>query len=89
LALPGRYVFDAEIFEDLRKTKPGRGGEIQLTDGMAALAKRKGMLATVIEAQRFDAGDKLGYVLANIEVALKHPEIGAALERHLRERFRE
>lgn len=89
LALPGRYVFDAEIFEDLRKTKPGRGGEIQLTDGMAALAQRKGMLATVIDAQRFDAGDKLGYMLANIEVGLKHPEIGAALEKQLRERFRE
>jgi UTP--glucose-1-phosphate uridylyltransferase len=89
LALPGRYVFDPEIFEDLRQTKPGRGGEIQLTDGMTALARRKGMLATLIEAKRFDAGDKLGYILANIEVALKHPEIGKALDEHLRERFRE
>ena len=87
LALPGRYVFAGGIFEDLRQTRPGRGGEIQLTDAMTQLARREGMLATVIDAQRFDAGDKLGYLMANVELALRHPQIGAAFERYLRQRF--
>jgi UTP--glucose-1-phosphate uridylyltransferase len=87
LALPGRYAFDSKIFEHLRQAKPGRGGEIQLTDGMAMLSQRQGMLATVLNAQRFDAGDKLGFVLANLEVGLQHPEIGEALRRCLDTRF--
>ncbi len=89
LALPGRYIFDPEIFNCLRETKPGKGGEIQLTDGMTMLAKRKGMLATIPEATRFDAGDKLGFILANIEIGLRHPEIGSALKQYLQTRFGE
>lgn len=87
LALPGRYAFDGAIFDDLRQTKPGRGGEIQLTDAMTSLAKRKGMLATTIDARRFDAGDKLGFLMANVELGLEHPQIGAAFEKYLKERF--
>jgi UTP--glucose-1-phosphate uridylyltransferase len=87
LALPGRYVFDSEIFSFLKNAKPGRNGEIQLTDGMAALAKAKGMLALKLDADRFDAGDKLGFMQVNIELGLKHPDIGASLEKYLRERF--
>ncbi len=87
LALPGRYVFDPEIFNILRDTKPGRNGEIQLTDGMTALAQSKGMLALKLEAQRFDAGDKFGYVQINVEMGLQHPEIGPQLEKYLKERF--
>jgi len=87
LALPGRYVFAGGIFEDLRQTRPGRGGEIQLTDAMTQLARREGMPATAINAQRFDAGDKLGYLMANVELALRHPQVGAAFERYLRQRF--
>jgi UTP--glucose-1-phosphate uridylyltransferase len=87
LALPGRYVFAGSIFDDLRQTRPGRGGEIQLTDAMTQLARREGMLATVIDAQRFDAGDKLGYLMANVELALRHPQVGSAFERYLRQRF--
>jgi len=88
LALPGRYVFAGGIFDDLRQTQPGRGGEIQLTDAMTQLARREGMLATVIKnAQRFDAGDKLGYLMANVEMALRHPQVGAAFEHYLRQRF--
>jgi len=86
-ALPGRYVFAGEIFDDLRHTRPGRGGEIQLTDAMNKLARRAGMLATVIDAQRFDAGDKLGYLMANVELALRHPQIGAAFAQYLRQRL--
>ena len=86
-ALPGRYVFAGEIFDDLRHTRPGRGGEIQLTDAMNKLARRAGMLATVIDAQRFDAGDKLGYLMANVELALRHHQIGAAFAQYLRQRL--
>jgi len=86
-ALPGRYVFAGEIFDDLRHTRPGRGGEIQLTDAMNKLARRAGMLATVIDAQRFDAGDKLGYLMANVELGLRHPEIGTAFAQYLRQRL--
>lgn len=85
LALPGRYVFDAEIFEDLRQIRPGRAGEIQLTDAMTRLAQRKGMLATTVEGNRFDAGDKLGFLKANVELGLRHPQIGAAFAEYLRE----
>jgi UTP--glucose-1-phosphate uridylyltransferase len=88
-ALPGRYVFDGDIFEDLRQIQPGRGGEIQLTDAMSRLARRKGMLATIVDAQRFDAGDKLGYLMANVELGLRHPQIGTAFEQYLRQRFSE
>lgn len=87
LALPGRYVFEAAIFDHLRNVRPGRGGEIQLTDGMTMLAKQQGLLATVLNADRFDAGDKLGFILANIEVGLRHPEISASLRQELVNRF--
>lgn len=87
LALPGRYVFDAEIFKFLQNAKPGRNGEIQLTDGMTKLAQAKGMLALKLDADRFDAGDKLGFMQVNIELGLKHPDIGPGLEKYLKERF--
>ncbi len=87
LALPGRYIFPPEIFSYLRDVKPGRGGEIQLTDAMITLAERNGMLATVLNAMRFDAGDKLGFVQANIEIGLRHPEVGARLREYLEARF--
>lgn len=85
LALPGRYVFDAKIFEYLRNTKPGVGGEIQLTDGMTDLAKNPGLLATTFTGKRYDAGDKLGYLQANIELALKSPELKDSLQKYLKE----
>lgn len=82
-ALPGRYVFDASIFSHIADTKPGKNGEIQLTDAMVAVAKTKGMLAQTFASRRFDAGDKLGYLQANIELALEHPELGTALRLYL------
>ena len=84
-ALPGRYVFSAEIFKYLEKTKPGKGGEIQLTDAMVELAKHEGLLAKCFESRRYDAGDKLGYLQANIELGLEHPEIGSRLREYLKE----
>ncbi len=83
-ALPGRYVFDASVFEHLAVTKPGRNGEIQLTDAMVALAKTKGLIATTFEARRFDAGDKIGYLQANIELGLEHSDTGPALRDYIK-----
>ncbi|MES2965732.1 MAG: UTP--glucose-1-phosphate uridylyltransferase GalU [Bdellovibrionota bacterium] len=83
LALPGRYVFSADIFKYLQEAKPGKNGEIQLTDGMTALAKHPGLLASTFKARRFDAGDKLGFLQANIEIALERPELGPALKQYL------
>ena len=85
LALPGRYVFSAEIFQYLENTQPGKNGEIQLTDGMTALATGSGLLASQFKARRYDAGDKLGFLQANIEIGLDHPEIGAGLKLYLQE----
>jgi UTP--glucose-1-phosphate uridylyltransferase len=78
-ALPGRYVFDARIFEDLKTAKPGVLGEIQLTDSMDRLAKKHPFFASTFSARRYDAGDKLGYLMANIELALKNPELSHEL----------
>lgn len=82
-ALPGRYVFDASIFEYIANTKPGKNGEIQLTDAMVAVAKEKGLLAQTFTSRRFDAGDKMGYLQANIELGLEHPELGTSLRQYL------
>lgn len=84
-ALPGRYVFDSAIFDHIANTKPGRNGEIQLTDAMVAVAKSKGLIATTFEARRFDAGDKIGYLQANIELGLEHADTGPALREYIRE----
>lgn len=82
-ALPGRYVFDAKIFDYLRDTKPGKNGEIQLTDGMNGLAQAKRLMGSTFTANRYDAGDKFGFLQANIEVGLAHPEIGTQLKTYL------
>jgi len=84
LALPGRYVFEADIFEILKNTKPVKNGEIYLTDAMTDLAKKKGLFATVLPGRRYDAGDKFGYLQANIELGLEHPELGPKLRTYLR-----
>ncbi|MBK9040772.1 MAG: UTP--glucose-1-phosphate uridylyltransferase GalU [Bdellovibrionales bacterium] len=83
LALPGRYVFSHSIFSLLQNLSHGKGGEIQLTDAMTELAKSEGLFAMKVHAQRYDAGDKLGYLKANIELGLKHNEIGEPLRDYL------
>lgn len=76
LALPGRYAFSAKIFSALEETRPGKNGEIQLTDAMTAVAQTEGMLATILKNERFDAGDKLGFLQANVVMGLRHPSLG-------------
>ena len=83
-ALPGRYVFSSEIFQYLQETKPGKNGEIQLTDAMTQLARGGGLLASGFEGRRYDAGDKLGFLQANIEIALDHPDLGDPLRTYLK-----
>lgn len=83
-ALPGRYVFTHHIFESIKNSKPGKNGEIQLTDAMTDIAKKFGMLGAEFNAKRFDAGDKLGYLMANIEFALMREDLGLELRAYLK-----
>lgn len=85
LALPGRYVFDALIFDEIKNSQPGKNGEIQLTDAMTTLAQKKGIIATQFVAKRYDAGDRLGYLQANVELALEHPELGQDFREYLKQ----
>jgi UTP--glucose-1-phosphate uridylyltransferase len=85
MAIIGRYILQPEIFDILAGTTPGHGGEIQLTDALQALAKRRPMYAYEFEGTRYDAGDKLGYLKAIIAFALRHPELGDAFRAHIKE----
>ncbi|HSS37481.1 MAG TPA: UTP--glucose-1-phosphate uridylyltransferase GalU [Polyangia bacterium] len=75
LAIIGRYVLPPEIFPILAETPPGRGGEIQLTDGLATLCARRGLYGLEVEGDRFDVGDRAGYVVAMVHYALRRPEL--------------
>ena len=77
LGVVGRYVFTPRIFEHLRHTGRGSGGEIQLTDGIVSLLKEQQVLAYEYAGKRYDCGSKLGYLQATVEYALKHPELAA------------
>jgi UTP--glucose-1-phosphate uridylyltransferase len=80
LAIVGRYVLPAEIWELLAQTKPGKGGEIQLTDALKELAQRgSGCYGLTVDGTRHDAGDKLGYLGANLAWALKRDELRPGL----------
>lgn len=89
LAVIGRYVLPPQIFEILAETKPGAGGEIQLTDALAQLASRGQLLGVRFSGTRHDAGDRLGYLKANIAYALKRPELREGLLDYLREQLGE
>ena len=83
LALPGRYVFDPEIFNILETTPKGSGGEVQLTDAMITLAKAKGLEALITHTRRFDTGNTLGFLKANIEFNLENKEIRSELKKYM------
>lgn len=84
LGVAGRYILSPAIFELLAQQSAGVGGEIQLTDGIAALLQRERVLAYQYEGQRFDCGNKLGYLQANVEFGLRHPETGEAFRAYLK-----
>ena len=75
LSITGRYVLPPAIFDCLERTKPGAGGEIQLTDGMKILAQEQGLWAYIYEGISYDAGDKLGFLIATVELALQNKEL--------------
>lgn len=81
----GRCVLPPEIFDILDETKPGAGGEIQLTDAMCVLARTQGMVGVDFTGKRYDMGNKLGVMQAAVEVALQHKEIGADFRAYLKE----
>lgn len=84
LAIIGRYILTPDIFEEIERTKPGAGGEIQITDAMRALLKRREFYAVRFEGTRHDAGDKLGFLVATVEFALKRPDLGPQFREYLR-----
>lgn len=78
-ALPGRYVFQSEIMQYLAEIKAGYNGEIQLSDAMNIMAQKSNLMAYSIDSRRFDTGDKLGFLQANIELALDRPDLREGL----------
>jgi UTP--glucose-1-phosphate uridylyltransferase len=84
LAVVGRYLLSASLFDDLAKIGKGAGGEIQLTDGIAQLMKREPVYSFEFEGKRYDCGSKLGYLQATVEYGLKHPSLGPEFANYLR-----
>jgi UTP--glucose-1-phosphate uridylyltransferase len=84
LAVIGRYVLTPTVFETLSEIEPGAGGELQLTDGLRALLKREKLYACVYEGRRHDTGDKLGFLKATVEFALKRDDLGGPFREYLK-----
>ena len=86
LAVVGRYILTPRIFHHLENVRPGKGGEIQLTDGIAALLAEQQVLAYRYAGVRYDCGSKLGYLQAMVEFGLRHPEVGSDFAAYLENR---
>jgi UTP--glucose-1-phosphate uridylyltransferase len=84
LGVAGRYVLTPTVFDRIRNIPRGAGGEIQLTDGIAALIEDEGVHAYRYQGKRYDCGSKDGFMEASVELALKHPEVGAGFREYLR-----
>jgi len=84
LAVIGRYILEPEIFDALASTEAGAGGEIQLTDGLRTLARRRPVYGWRFEGTRYDAGDKLGFLKATVEFALRRDDLGPAFRQYLK-----
>lgn len=87
LGVVGRYVFTARIFEHLKHIERGVGGELQLTDAISRLLSEQQVLAYEYHGMRYDCGSKLGFLRANVEYALKHPELAEEFSAYLKGRF--
>ena len=85
LAVVGRYILTPRIFELLKTTGRGAGGEIQLTDGIASMLLHEKVFGYEIEGQRYDCGNKLGYLRATVEFGLKHDEFGDDFRNYLKQ----
>jgi UTP--glucose-1-phosphate uridylyltransferase len=86
LAVIGRYVLTPRVFDHLENTRPGAGGEIQLTDAIAALLSEETIYSMRLSGKRYDCGSKLGYLEATVELGLQHPETGKAFAEYLKRR---
>jgi UTP--glucose-1-phosphate uridylyltransferase len=84
LAVIGRYILTPTVFETLADIKAGAGGELQLTDGLKQLLKQEKIYGYVFEGKRHDTGDKLGFLKATVEFALKRPDLGGPLRQYLK-----
>jgi UTP--glucose-1-phosphate uridylyltransferase len=84
LAVIGRYILTPTIFDELGATIPGAGGEIQLTDGLRRLLAKEPIYGYVFEGKRYDAGDKLGFLKATVELALQRPDLGKGFRKYLK-----
>ncbi len=85
LAVMGRYILSPRIFDILAMTRPGAGGEIQLTDALRSLAKAEAIYGCLFEGKRYDVGDKLGYLKATVEFALERPDLAGEFRKYLKE----
>jgi len=83
LAIIGRYVLTPDIFDEIEQTQPGAIGEIQITHAMRSLLKKRPFYAVRFEGTRYDAGDKLGFLIATVQFALKHPELAPEFRDYL------
>lgn len=88
IAIMGRYILVPRIFDILEHTPPGRGGEIQLTDGLRELVRYEDMYAFHFEGKRYDVGDKLGFIKATVEFALKRDDIGDDFREYLLDKMK-
>ena len=84
LAIIGRYIFTPDIFDAIERTEPGAGGEIQITDAMRLLLRERPIYALKLDGRRHDAGDKLGFLIATVEIALKRDDLAAEFKDYLR-----
>jgi UTP--glucose-1-phosphate uridylyltransferase len=85
IAILGRYIITPRIFEFLENTQPGKGGEIQLTDALKRLAKVEPVYAYSFIGQRYDVGNKMGYLKATVELALKRDDLNGEFAEYLKE----
>lgn len=85
LAIIGRYVLTPGIFKAIEATSPGKGGEIQLTDALQNLLREEPLYGCRFTGQRYDAGDKLGYLKATVELALSRPDLGTSFREYLKQ----
>ena len=84
LAIIGRYVLTPDIFDEIKRTSPGAVGEIQITDAMRSLLKKRPFYAVRFKGRRHDAGDKLGFLIATVEFALKRPDLAPEFKEYLK-----
>lgn len=83
MAVLGRYIITPDVFEVLARTEPGKGGEIQLTDAIQTMASREAVYAYCFKGKRYDVGDKLGFLKATVEYALRRPDLGKPFRQYL------